>query len=123
MTRFLIIAASAFMLVPASASGQTPAVDSARAAGVVGERFDGYLGFAAEPSAAVRSQTGAINIKRRALYAKLAAAKGATVQDVGITAGCTLLERVPVGGAYMLADGVWRRRGPREGPALPSYCR
>lgn len=123
MTRVLMIAASALLLAPAAASAQTPAVDSARTAGVVGERFDGYLGFAAEPTAAVRSQTGAINIKRRALYANLAAAKGATVQDVGITAGCTLLARVAVGGAYMLADGVWRRRGPAEAPALPSYCR
>lgn len=120
MIRAFILGA-ALALVPAASVAQTPAVESARAAGVVGERFDGYLGFAAEPNAAVRAQTNSINIKRRALYARLASQKNATVQDVGITAGCTLLARVPVGGAYMLPDGVWRRRGEAPLP-LPDYC-
>lgn len=123
MIRSLILAAAVAGLVPAGAAAQTAAVDSARSAGVVGERFDGYLGFAAEPNATVRAQTGAINIKRRALYARLAAERGVTVQDVGITAGCTLLARVAAGGAYMLADGVWRRRAPGAAAPLPDYCR
>lgn len=123
MTAARLFAAAALALVPVAAPAQSPAVDSAIRAGIVGERFDGYLGFAVEPSAAVRAQTSAINIKRRALYAQLAARKGATLQDVGITAGCTLLARVGVGGAYMLADGRWQRRGASDPPPLPDYCR
>ena len=122
MTRAFFIGL-ALAIVPAGATAQTAAVDAARNAGVVGERFDGFLGFAAEPNAMVRSQTAAINIKRRALYAQLAAQKGATVQDVGITAGCTLLARVPVGGAYMLMDGSWRRRAANAAAPVPDYCR
>ncbi|MEO6433722.1 MAG: DUF1318 domain-containing protein [Sphingomicrobium sp.] len=122
MTRGFFLAA-VLVTAPTAAAAQTPAVNSAIAAGIVGERYDGYLGFAAEPGAAVRTQTGTINIKRRTLYANLASAKGASPQDVGITAGCTLLGRVPVGGAYLLADGVWRRRSASEAPALPDYCR
>lgn len=123
MSKFKLLVAVLLASAPAAASAQTAAVDAARAAGLVGERFDGYLGFAREPAATVRSQAGAINIKRRSLYAQLAAQKGVAVQDVGITAGCTLLGRVPVGGAYMLPDGVWRHRSASEGRPIPSYCR
>ena len=123
MIRAMLLAAACCAGLAGAAAAQTPAVDSARSAGIVGDRFDGYLGFAAEPNAAVRAQTGAINIKRRALYARLAAEKGATAQDVGITAGCTLLARIPVGGAYMLSDGVWRRRAANAPAPVPDYCR
>ena len=112
---------AAALAVPAVA--QTPAVDAARAAGAVGERYDGYLGIAAPVSAAVRSQVASINIRRRALYSSLAARKGASPQDVGVTAGCQLLARIGVGQSYLLADGVWRRRAPGQGSAAPDYCR
>jgi len=110
----------AFAGVPAAA--QTPAVDAARAVGAVGERYDGYIGVAANVSASVRSQVARINIQRRSLYSRLAASKGASPQDVGITAGCQLLARVEVGEAFMWADGAWRRRGAGQS-AVPDYCR
>ena len=107
--------------VPAAA--QTPAIDAARASGAVGERYDGYVGVAAPVSAAVRSQLTSINIQRRSLYSRLAASKGASPRDVGITAGCQLLARVSVGEAYMLGDGVWRRRAAGQSAPVPDYCR
>jgi len=111
----------AFLAVPAAA--QTTAVDAARATGVAGERYDGYMGFAGAASATLRSQVSAINIRRRALYSNLAASRGASPQDVGITAGCQLLARVPIGGSYMLGDGVWRRRAVGQAAPVPDYCR
>jgi uncharacterized protein YdbL (DUF1318 family) len=107
----------------AAAAAQTPDVDAARAAGAIGERYDGYLGVAGPVSSTVRSQVAAINIQRRTLYSNLAARKHASPQDVGITAGCSLLARVAVGQAYMLADGVWRRRAPQQASVAPEYCR
>ena len=107
----------------ASAWAQSsPLVGSARASGVVGERIDGYLGFAAPPPRALRSQVDAINIRRRALYISLARRRSVTPQDVGIAAACELLRRVRPGEAYMLADGVWRRRGPGQPAPRPDYC-
>jgi len=119
--RKVLLVALAMLAGPAIA--QTPALDSARAAGGIGERFDGYVGIAAPVSAQVRSQVASINIRRRALYSSLAARKGVSPQDVGITAGCTLLARVPVGGSYMLTDGAWRRRGAGQAAPVPDYCR
>jgi len=110
-------------LLAAPAGAQSPAVDAARAAGQVGERYDGYLGVAAPVSGAVRSQVATINIRRRSLYSNLAASKGVSPADVGITAGCQLLARVTVGEAYLWNDGVWRRRSTGQTAPVPAYCR
>ncbi|GAA4721771.1 YdbL family protein [Sphingomonas lutea] len=112
-----------FVAVATAAIAQTPAVDAARAAGVVGERYDGFVGVASPPSSAVRSQVATINIQRRTLYSNLATSRGVSPGEVGITAGCQLLARVRVGEAYMLADRVWRRRAPGQAAPIPDYCR
>jgi uncharacterized protein YdbL (DUF1318 family) len=119
MRRLLLLA----MLAAAPAAAQTPAVDAARSAGSVGERYDGYMGVASPVAQVVRSQVATINIHRRSLYSDLAASRGVSPSDVGITAGCQLLARVAVGEAYMWNDGVWRRRTAGQGPPVPSYCR
>jgi uncharacterized protein YdbL (DUF1318 family) len=111
----------ALLAVPAVA--QTPAVDAERAAGQIGERYDGYLGVAGPVSATVRSQVASINIRRRSLYSNLAASRGVSPSDVGITAGCQLLARVGVGEAYLWTEGGWRRRAPGQPAPVPSYCR
>jgi uncharacterized protein YdbL (DUF1318 family) len=116
---FILIAA----LMAAPASAQSPAVDAARASGAVGERYDGYMGFASSASATLNAQVASINIRRRALYTNLAAQRGASPSEVGITAGCQLLARIPVGGAYMLGDGAWRRRAAGQPAPVPDYCR
>ena len=119
MRIFVLLAA---LLIGAAAVAQTPVVDAARRAGTVGERYDGYLGYVSAPSAGLRSQVDAVNIRRRSLYSNLATSRGVSPQEVGITAGCQLLRRVEVGQAYMLSDGVWRRRAAGQATAVPDYC-
>ena len=121
MIRALLLAGT--VLVATAAAAQTPVLNAARAAGAVGERYDGYMGFAATPSPVVRSQVSSINIRRRSLYSNLAASRGVSPQEVGVTAGCQLLARVGIGHAYMLADGVWRRRAAGQPAPVPDYCR
>jgi uncharacterized protein YdbL (DUF1318 family) len=98
------------------------AVIAARSAGVVGERYDGYLGAVGPLTPGLRAQVGAINIKRRALFSDLASRRGVTAGDVGVAAACALLGRVAVGEAYLLPEQTWRRRAPGEGAPRPSYC-
>ena len=116
------IAAALIALTPA-ATAQTPVLDSARAAGLIGERYDGFIGIAGPAPPAVRAQVARINIQRRSLYSSLAARKGVSMQDVGITAGCELLARVRPGEAYLWPDGAWRRRQPGGPAPVPDYCR
>jgi uncharacterized protein YdbL (DUF1318 family) len=117
-----VAAVLASLAVPAS-SQNSPTMIAARQAGIVAERYDGYLGYAANASEAVRREVGAVNIKRRSLYTDLAVRRRATVQEVGVAAGCELLGSVQVGETYVLSDGAWRRRGAGEAAPVPSYCR
>ena len=109
--------------IPASAPAQdSAAIVAARRAGLIGERYDGYLGLSsANVTAGLRRQVGAVNIRRRALYSNLASRKGVTPEEVGITAACSLLRRVSVGEYYLLGQGGWRRLAPGQS-AVPDYC-
>ena len=114
---------AALAVAGVTALAQTsPAIMAARQAGIVGERYDGYLGYSATPGERVSREVAAVNIKRRSLYTGLATRRSATVQEVGIAAGCELLAEVRAGEAYMLSDGVWRRRAAGQPAPVPSYC-
>ena len=117
-----VVLAAFAALAATGASAQTTAVAAARQAGVVGERYDGYMDFVRPPSTSLRRQVEAINIRRRALYTDLAARRGVSPAEVGITAGCQILASVRVGEAYMLADGAWRLRGAGQPAPVPNYC-
>lgn len=119
----LLLLALASLAVPSVATGQDPAtILQARRAGLIGERYDGYLGLvASSTSDAMRKQVAAVNIRRRALYSDLAARKGVTPEEVGITAACSLLRRIGIGEYYLPGQGGWRRVVAGQSPA-PSYC-
>jgi len=122
MMRALWLAVAAAALPVSAAAQESSMVAEARDAGLIGERFDGYIGVVTTTSPTLRAQVAAINIRRRSLFSSLAARRGAAAQDVGLTAACTLLGRVGVGEAYMLGDGRWRRRAPDESAPRPDYC-
>lgn len=123
MTVRLLAGAALLGCAAVSASAQTsPAVSAARAGGLIGERFDGYLGVRAPVPVTTRRATEDVNIRRRALYSGLAARRGVSPQEVGITAGCSLLARVAVGEWYLPGDGQWRQRRPGQPPPVADYC-
>lgn len=113
---------TACLAVPAAAQS-SPAIRAAKAAGQVGERYDGFLGYASYLPAAVRREVDTVNIRRRTHYANLAARRGVSPQDVGVTAGCVTLRSVAIGEAYLLSDERWRRRDATEPAPVPSYCK
>jgi len=118
----LLAVGMALALAAPLAAQNSPTVAAGLASGVIGERFDGYLGYVRSVSPALSRQVDAINIRRRTLYSNLAARRGVSPGDVGITAACSLLSRVDVGQAYMLGDGKWRRRAPGQAAPVPDYC-
>lgn len=120
--RLALLFAGTMMLAASGTAQETSAVMQARGAGVIGERFDGYVGFVTTPSESLRRQVNGINIRRRALYANLARRKGVSTEEVGITATCTLFARIPVGGYYLTSDRGWLRRGAGQAAPRPAYC-
>ena len=117
------LGALAFVLMASPIAAQSPQLLAAIQAGQVGERYDGYMGFASPPTDELRRQVIAINIRRRNLYTELAVQRNVNVQFVGIATGCALLRHLPVGEAYMLEDKVWRRRAAGEAEIVPNSCR
>jgi uncharacterized protein YdbL (DUF1318 family) len=119
----LPLLAFASLAVPASAPAQDPAaILAARRAGLIGERYDGYVGVVnANASAELRRQVAALNIRRRSLYSSLAARRGVSPEEVGITAACSLLRRVGVGEYYLPGQGGWTRVVAGRSP-VPDYC-
>ena len=101
---------------------QADASAALRSSGQAGEQADGYLGIVGSPSAALRAQVDAVNIKRRAYYTDLAAKRGAKIEEVAATTACELFRtKVAPGQYYRGTDGAWQKRG--DGPVpLPSYC-
>ena len=122
MTLWRLAAAACIAFAAPAAAQSSSALSSARQAGLVGERFDGYMGIASSASEEVRRQVGAVNIRRRSLYTGLASRRRVNVDAVAVAAGCELLRSVKVGEAYMLPDGQWRRRTAGQAPAVPDYC-
>jgi uncharacterized protein YdbL (DUF1318 family) len=120
MRMFAWLAAAALAApLAAQPAGSLPA---AIQAGQVGERYDGYMGFAVTPSAEVRRQVQAINIRRRNLYLELAARRNVTALVVGVAAACELLRQLSPGEAYLLQDGTWHRWGPGQPAPAPDHC-
>ncbi|WP_296536196.1 YdbL family protein [Rhizorhabdus sp.] len=120
MTHILMTAA-ALAVAGSPARAADPIVEQALSAGTIGEQWDGYLGFVSAPSGDLKSAVDAINIKRRAGYTQIAAARNVTVDQFAQTTACSTLRAVKPGQAYKLKDGGWQRRSGSES-ITPDYC-
>ena len=94
----------------AAMAQRDPAYATARAAGQVGEKTDGYLGYPAPPSATLRSMVDDLNFKRRAVYSEKAQAAGATIEEYAFTSGCRLIAQTAPGEKYESPAGAWLTR-------------
>lgn len=123
-----IIFALAAAAVASPASAQRDAViDRARASGLVGEQFDGYLGFVpgAQISADLRGRVEQNNIRRRQLYTQRAAAANASVSEMATAVACEVFtdaNKLALGERYRDAAGNWRRFTAAEPVVVPAIC-
>jgi uncharacterized protein YdbL (DUF1318 family) len=93
------------------APAQAGPLEDAKAAGLVGERIDGYLGVVDSGAPGnVKSLVNQINAEREAKYAEIAKKQGAPVAAVAQIAGTKLIERAGKGEYVMGADGSWHQK-------------
>ncbi len=104
------LAALALTAAGAALAQRDPVYSAARAAGEVGEKTDGYLGFVTTPSSSLRAMVEDLNIKRRAVYSEKARAAGATIEEYAFTSGCRLISQTIAGEKYQLPAGTWATR-------------
>jgi uncharacterized protein len=103
----LVVLGLALAIAPAQAG----ALEDAKAAGLVGERIDGYLGVVDSGApASVKSLVDQINAERQAKYAEIAQKQGAPVEAVAQIAGKKLTERAAPGEYVMGANSQWQRK-------------
>lgn len=114
MTRRLALAtialAAAFAIAPGSGA-RAQSLASAKAAGLVGERADGYVGIV-DPSAPgnIVAMVQKINGKRREKFKGIAAKNGTSLQAVEAIVGKKAIKRAKPGEFVMDSSGRWRRK-------------
>lgn len=110
--KFLIpvaVVAGTLIAGPALAATAKVTVDTAKAAGVVGEKNDGFLGFVRGPGdAEVQAAVAEINAGRAQLYRGAAAKNGVTPEAAGAAAYQSVVQlKLRPGDYYQTTDGAW----------------
>ena len=90
---------------------QAGPLEDAKAAGLVGERIDGYLGVVESGAPGdVKRLIEQVNAERESKYAEIAKKQGVPVKAVAQIAGEKLINRAGGGEYVMGADGQWRQK-------------
>lgn len=116
-----VIAALALGAVAAQAQDRDPAYAAARAAGLVGEKPNGYLGIVGNPTPELQAIVDDNYNSRRRVYTQRALELRRTLDEYAITAGCLAISRTQPGERYQAPDGTWHVR-TAEPPILDPRC-
>jgi len=84
------------------------ALGDARAAGLVGERPDGYLdSVTPNPTPEIRNLVDQVNAVRRSAYQRIGGEKGVPAEEVGALAAEQAIKKLNPGMFYMNSSGQW----------------
>jgi hypothetical protein len=110
--RFLAAGGLALALMIAQATGAVSGpLDDAKAAGLIGERPDGYVAAVEpNPSPEIAALVERINSKRRAAYAEIAAEDGVPVDQVAALTAEKIRAQAAPGEYFMTPDGGWAQK-------------
>lgn len=102
--------ASAMLMGVATGAWAGP-LDDAKAAGLIGERPDGYVA-AVQPSPPpdIAALVKEINAKRRAAYEDIAATQKVPVDQVGAVTAEKIKRQAPAGEYFLNPDGSWTQK-------------
>ena len=105
----LLLAAVA--LRPSIASAQSARLlDAPRAAGLVGERFDGYAVIRGNASGDVVALVAKVNAERKAVYAQRAASENVPVDAIGRIYAAQIIQSAPAGTWFLSETGQWSQK-------------
>jgi hypothetical protein len=108
--RFLAAGGLAGALLLGAAAWAGP-LDDAKAAGLIGERPDGYVAAVqANPPPDIAALVREINAKRRAAYADIAVKENVPIEQVGALTAEKIKAQAPAGQYFLAPDGSWKRK-------------
>ena len=86
-------------------------LDDAKAAGLIGERPDGYVGAVQpNPPPDIAAMVNDINAKRRSAYQDIAAKQNVPVDQVGALTAEKIKRQAPAGDYFLNPDGTWAQK-------------
>jgi len=91
----------------ASGQEQIRLLDAPRAAGVVGERYDGYAVARGMVSPEIAALVDKVNAERRAVYAQRAATDGVPLEVIGKIYAAEIIKAAPPGTWFLSDTGQW----------------
>ena len=105
--RCLIVLGLALALLLPGASASAGKLEDMRAAGVVGERFDGFLELRDPSASGAKKFVDQVNAKRRKIYQKRASKEGVSEQQVGMIYAKEIMGKAAKGTWFKGANGKW----------------
>jgi hypothetical protein len=103
----LVLVAVALLLITGQAV-VADALDDAKAAGLIGERPDGFVAAVQpNPTPDIAALVKNINRKRAAAYERIADESGTPVEQVGALAAEKVRQQSPPGHYFMNPNGSW----------------
>ena len=100
----VLILLAALTAPPLSGPASAQDLDQLRAAGLVGERFDGYAEAIDQSYLEFVRQ---VNGKRHQIYSARAAEQGVAVDQVGRVYASQIIQQSPSGTQLLKEDGTW----------------
>jgi len=108
-----LLTAGLLLAVPASmaaAQSQGRPLDAPRAAGLVGERYDGYAVARGAVAADVAALIAKVNAERQAIYAQRGSAQGVPPDAIGKIYAGEIIKRAPAGTWFLSESGQWTQK-------------
>jgi uncharacterized protein YdbL (DUF1318 family) len=99
------------ILVGVTADVWAGPLDDAKAAGLIGERPDGYVAAVQPgPPPEIAALVKEINAKRRAAYEDIAAKQNVPIDQVGAVTAEKIKRQAPAGQYFLNPDGSWTQK-------------
>ena len=98
------------LLSAGSAGAQSRLLDAPRAAGMVGERDDGFAVVRGTVPPEITALVNQVNTERRALYADRARKDGVPVEAIGKIYAAEIIKAAPAGTWFLDSAGRWMQR-------------
>ena len=96
--------------LPVIGRADTRLLDGPRAAGIVGERFDGYAVARGSVSPDVAALVDKVNKERHDVYAARAASENVPIDAIGKIYAAEIMKSAPAGTWFLSESGQWTKK-------------
>jgi uncharacterized protein YdbL (DUF1318 family) len=100
----------AILGLPGIGRAQARLLDGPRAAGIVGERFDGYAVARGSVSPDVAALIDKVNKERHDVYASRAASENVPIEAIGKIYAAEIIKSAPAGTWFLSESGQWTQK-------------